>query len=111
MQNVALNQVIRWGAPICFAAKWLDKPKVEFRSDHHDGHDEMIARAWKLMDEADAIVHYNGTSFDIPHLHREFDKANLGPPTPHVDIDLLRNERKNFRNPSNKLAAVLDDLG
>jgi hypothetical protein len=110
-QNIALNQVRQYGGPISFAAKWLGERRVEFRSTFHDGHDVMVERAWALIDEADAIVHYNGRSFDIKHLNRVFRKAGMGPPSPHTDIDLLLNERRRFRNPSNKLDAVLDDLG
>lgn len=39
-QNVSLSQLMQSGQVICFAAKWHDKPKVTFHSDHHDGHDE-----------------------------------------------------------------------
>jgi hypothetical protein len=110
-QNIGINQIVRPGGVICFAAKWRGKPKVHFHSDHHDGHDAMVARAHALIDEADAIVHYNGRAFDLKHLKREFLLAGHGPPSPHKDIDLLTVARAKFKFPSNKLAHISVALG
>lgn len=110
-QNVAPVQVKEWSQVICFAAKWYGKKKVHFHSDFHDGHEEMIKRAWEILDEADAVIHYNGKAFDIKHLNREFIKAGLGPPSPFKDIDLLTVARSRFKFPSNKLDAVSRELG
>lgn len=96
---------------ICFAAKWSDTKRVEFYSEHHDGHDEMVGQAWRLWDEADAIVHFNGTNFDLPHLRREFLLSGLTPPSPVQEIDLLRVVRKHFRFTSNKLDHVSQQVG
>lgn len=110
-QNVSLSQLQETGHVLCFAAKWLDAPRTEFRSDFHDGHEAMIRRAHELMDEADAVVTYNGIRFDIPHLHREFILAGLTPPSPHKDIDLIRTVRGKFQFVSNKLQHVSGELG
>ena len=110
-QNIGINQVLEWSSVICFAAKWYGKKKIMFHSDHHDGHDEMVKRAWELLDQADAIVHYNGKAFDVKHLNREFLRLGLGPPAPHRDIDLLTIARSTFKFPSNKLDAVSRELG
>ena len=110
-QNVAPVQVQEWSSVICFAAKWYGKSKVMFHSDFHDGHDAMIERAWQLLDQCDAVIHYNGKAFDIKHLNREFIKADLGPPSPFKDIDLLTVARSRFKFPSNKLDAVSRELG
>ena len=110
-QNIGLNQIVEVGGVICFAAKWYDERRVRFHSDHHDGHDDMVAAAWSLLDEADAIVHYNGRAFDIKHLHREFVLAGMPPPSPHKDIDLLTVARSRFKFASNKLDHVAAQLG
>ena len=110
-QNVSLSQLLESTQVISFAAKWHGAKPVFFYSDFHDSHDVMVAKAHELMDEADAIIHYNGTTFDIPHLKREFVKAGLTPPSPHKDIDLLRVVKKQFRLPSNKLQYVSTYLG
>ena len=110
-QRVGLNQLVETSSVLCFAAKWHRKPKVHFASDHHDGHDAMLRRAHALVDEADAIVHYNGRAFDMKHLRREFLLADLGPPSPHKDIDLLTVARSKFKFASNKLAHISVALG
>ena len=110
-QNVAPVMVEEWSRVICFAAKWYGKKKVHFHSDFHDGHEEMVKRAHALMDEAHVIVHYNGKAFDVKHLNREFLRAEMHPPSPHKDIDLLTIARSTFKFPSNKLDAVSRELG
>ena len=110
-QNVGLNQIEDVCSVICWAAKWYGDKKVLFASDHHDGHEAMVLGVYELMCEADAIVTFNGRSFDIPHLHREFLLAGFGPPAPHKDIDLYLTAKRRFRFESNKLEHVATQLG
>jgi len=110
-QNIGLNQLMQSGSVISFAAKWHGNKKVLFYSDHHDGHDVMIQAAHDLISEADAVIHYNGTSFDMPWLHTEFLLAGLTPPKPYKNIDLLLTARKKFRFVSNKLDYVTKMVG
>lgn len=110
-QNVGLSQLEEASRVVCFAAKWHGDRKCMFWSEHHHGHDEMVAAAWQLMDEADAIVGYNSRGFDVKHLHREFVLANMPPPSPHKDIDLLTVARSRFKFVSNKLDHVASELG
>lgn len=95
---------------ICFAAKWNDKPRIMFHSEFHDGREEMVSRAHSLLDEADIVVHWNGKSFDVPHLQREFLVFGLKPPSPFKQIDLMKVVKKEFRFPSNKLDYVAQQL-
>lgn len=110
-QNISLSQLVEVGEVVCFAAKWAGKKKVFFKSVYHHSKEEMVQSAWDLMDEADAIVHYNGRAFDIKHLNREFLLAGLTPPSPHKDIDLLTVTRSRFKFVSNKLDHVAEQLG
>lgn len=110
-QNIGLNQIEETSRMICFSAKWLGSPKkdVMFYS-VQDGQDVMIKAAWDLLDQADAVMHYNGTTFDIPHLNREFLESRLGPPSPYQNVDLYRLSRK-FKFQSRKLEHVSKQLG
>lgn len=108
--TIAPNQIVDPGGVMCWAAKWAGEKQVIFRSAHHDGHDRMVEDIHRLLDQADAVVHYNGTRFDIKHLETEFLRAGLDPPSPHHDIDLLAAVRR-FRFPSNKLDFVAGTLG
>lgn len=96
---------------MCFAAKWLDDSKVLFRSEFEDGADDMVAYAWSLLSQADAVIHFNGARFDVPHLNREFLMRGMIPPTSYKQIDLLRTARKQFKFPSNKLDYLTQVLG
>ncbi|MGW0930668.1 ribonuclease H-like domain-containing protein [Streptomyces sp. NPDC002644] len=110
-QNVGLNQLLESGEVICFAAKWYGEEEVSFYSSFHNGKDLMVEVAHDLLDKADAVIHFNGQRFDIPHLNREFVEAGLTPPSPYAQIDLLKVVKKNFRFPSNKLDYVTKALG
>ena len=110
-QNVGINQLVESQTVLCFAARWLGEKKVHFHSVHQDGQAGMIQAAWDLLEESDAIIHYNGKGFDIKHLHREFLLHKLGPPSPHRDIDLLTVCRGRFKFPSNKLDYISQALG
>lgn len=113
-QNVALNQVVEQTKMICFVAKWYGQARTIFKAGdmHPEGSTtEMLDTAWELINEAAVVVHYNGTSFDMKHLNREFAMEGLGPPSPVQELDLLRVVKKNFRFPSNKLENVSRQLG
>ena len=71
----------------------------------------MLASIHKLLDEADAVIHYNGKRFDIPSLNKEFLLNNMFPPAPFKEIDLLTVARGKFRFVSNKLDYVAQSLG
>jgi len=71
----------------------------------------MLKGIHKLLTEADAVVHYNGTRFDIPTLNKEFLLTKMSPPAPYKQIDLYETVRKRFRFPSSKLEYVAKILG
>ena len=57
------------------------------------------------------MIHFNGTTFDIPILNQEFVSMGWTPPAPFQQVDMLRVVRANFRLTSNKLDFVLRFLG
>lgn len=109
-QNVAPKQVKQYGRVTCFAAKWLGSDQVIYHSDFHDGHSNMVKEAHKVLSEADVIVTYNGKSFDVRHLNREFLLQSLGPPAPYQHIDLYQVVKSKFKFASNKLDSVSQAL-
>ena len=109
--NISVDQLVATSEMLCWAAKWVGVPGVEYSSTFHDGKKAMIDRAWQLLDEADVVVHYNGKRFDIPHLNREFLSWGLTPPAPYHQIDLYSTVKARFRFQSNKLAHVSKLLG
>ena len=97
-QNVNLNQLVQSGEVLCFGAKWLGNEPIVFRS-ILDGKKKMLRDAWKLLDEADVLVHFNGKRFDLPWLNTEFVSAGLAPPSPYRQIDLMTVCKQQFRFP------------
>jgi hypothetical protein len=71
----------------------------------------MVGAIHELWSAADVLVHYNGDSFDLKHLRREFLLADLRPPSPVQSVDLLKVVKKEFRFISNKLDHVAQQLG
>lgn len=110
-QNISTNQVVSSSYVLCWSAKWLGEKSITFDSVQKSEPSRMLWRIHKLLDEADAVVHYNGIKFDIPVLNKEFLKAKLGPPAPYKQIDLLRVCKFAFRFESNKLDYVSQALG
>ena len=94
--------IVAPGYTLCWAAMWEGERDVEFAS-IKDGEEHMLTKIHALLDEADAVVHYNGTKFDIPILNREFLRYGMAPPSHYHQIDLLKTVRKQFKFQSNKL--------
>ena len=110
-QNVSINQLMESSYVLCYAAKWLGQKEILFDSVHQSRPKTMLKGIHGLLNDADAVVHYNGTKFDIPTLNKEFLLHRFNPPSPYKQIDLLRVVRSNFRFPSNKLDYVAQRLG
>ena len=110
-QNVGLPQILTSGYTLCWAAKWHGEKKVMFDSIHQSSSEKMLFGLHDLLGTADAVVHYNGTKFDIPTIQKEFVLNHMAPPAPYKQIDLLQVARKEFRFPSNKLDYVVQALG
>lgn len=111
-QNIGINQIVRTGRVMCFAAKWYGNDVTGFHSEvgGKKAHEKMVKYAWQYLNEADAVVHYNGSTFDVPTLNKEFLKLGLTPPSPYQQIDLIKVARKQFRFASNKLDHLLKEL-
>lgn len=110
-QNVGLPQLLAAGYVMCWSAKWYGQHGVMFDSVHQSSKKKMLRGIYQLLDEADVAVHYNGTSFDIPTLNKEFLECGMTPPAPYKQVDLLWTARKKFRFPSNKLDYIARTLG
>jgi predicted RNA-binding Zn-ribbon protein involved in translation (DUF1610 family) len=109
-QNHFIEQIVDDGGVMCFGAKWLGQKEVIFHSER-DGFEAMMQAAWDLLDDADVVVGYNSTKFDIPRLNQEFMKLGWAPPSPFKEIDLIRVNRQRFQLPSRKLDYLASRAG
>lgn len=110
-ENIPLQRLVDSGYVLCWAAKWYGEDNVMFDSVYQSRPKKMLQRIHKLLEEADAVVHYNGTRFDIPTLNKEFLLNRMTPPSAYRHIDLLTTARGRFRFVSNKLDYVAQALG
>ena len=110
-QNISIGQIIDSSFVMCWAAKWLGTDQILFDSVKRSGKKKMLLRLYKLLDEADAVIHYNGSKFDVPVVNKEFLLQGWNPPSSYQQIDLLKTARQRFKFPSNKLDYVANALG
>jgi predicted RNA-binding Zn-ribbon protein involved in translation (DUF1610 family) len=109
-QNVGLSQLLESSYTMCYSAKWLGDEQIYFDSVQKSEPKSMLEGIHGLLEDADAVVHYNGTKFDMPTLNKEFIIHKMNPPPPIKQIDLLRVVKSQFRFPSNKLDYVAQRL-
>jgi hypothetical protein len=105
------SQVVEPGYTLCWAAKWLGSDKMMFKSVDKHGEEDMIDTIWDLLEEADIVIHFNGSKYDIPKLNAEFLLWDMGPPAPFQEIDLYRCAKGRFKLLSNSMAYVAKVLG
>lgn len=101
--NINPDWIDAAGHVLCWTAKWLGSEEVIFHRLKNKDHRKMLWPMHQLLSEAQAVVHYNGQSFDIPTLNKEFLVHGFTPPSPYKQVDLLLTMRTQFMFPSNKL--------
>ncbi|MBS0200307.1 MAG: hypothetical protein JSR70_07630 [Proteobacteria bacterium] len=103
-QNIGPAQVVDWGGLLCFAYKWADEDEIGFHAEwQRGGKERMVLAAWRLLNEADAVVGWNSARFDARHFNAEFQRAGLSRPTPYRNVDLMRAQKRDAFMMSNKL--------
>lgn len=109
--NVGLNQIVKPGGILCWAAKWHGEKKMFFDSVQRAGTKEMLRSVHALMDEADVIVGWNSKHFDIPWIQGQFIVHKIKPPSPFKQLDLFETSKRQCKLASNKLEYVATVLG
>lgn len=110
-QNISPNNIVGQSYVLTWAAKWHGVDEVHYSSRGMTSRRNMIKEIYKMLEEADAVVTYNGDGFDLKILNQEFMELGLAPPSPYRSIDLLKTMRRRFRGTSNKLDYWVRKLG
>lgn len=110
-QNISHHHIVSKGYTLCYAAQWYGSEEVIFDSVRKSGRAKMLRGVHELLSEADAVVHYNGRSFDIPTLNAEFFEQGMSPPAPYKQVDLYRVVKSEFRVPSKKMDFMAELAG
>jgi hypothetical protein len=108
--NTNIIRVLQPSTVICFGAKWYGEKPMLFHADWIGGHLQMVMAARDLLDEADAVISYNGRKHDTPHINTEILQAGLTPPSPYREIDLYQVVKRRFKFQQNRLAYVSQQL-
>lgn len=103
-QNIGIEQIIEPSRIICWSAKWLGEKRVYY-ADERSGAKKMFREMHSLLSEADALITYNGDSFDLQKLNGEFVYHQIPPAPPVTSIDLYKTVR-NLGYISGKLAFI-----
>lgn len=104
-ENITPDQLVDEGGLLCFCAHWHGSKEFQFFSEWDDGIDGMAMAALELLNEADAVVTYNGDKYDLPKLRGTIVLAGLKPPGPITSIDLIKVVKK-FGFVMNRLAYI-----
>lgn len=110
-QNIGIQQLIGNSEVLCWSAKWLGEDATWFSSVQMTSKKKMLKSIYDMLEEADAVVTYNGNGFDLKILNKEFALQGWFKPAPYKSIDMLQVVRKQFRFTSNKLDYVAQQLG
>lgn len=110
-ENIPLARLIESSEVMCWSAKWLGSNETFHDNYFVSSVNDMLSRIHALLDEADVVIHYNGTQFDIPCLNKEFLIYGYTPPSPYKQVDLLKTARSQFKFTSNKLDYIAQRLG
>lgn len=122
------EQIVEPSRSICLAYQWIsgyeNDTKVHFAAEWDwkgfqdntsatpgGGHRKLIELSRDLMDDADFIVSWNGKTFDLPHLRGAQILYDLKPPSPHIDIDLMREVKAQGKMMYYRLGVLSKQLG
>lgn len=110
-QYLTSKNLLDTASVLCWAAKWHGDDHVYFDSLNRNSEKGMLQTMHAMLEEADVVITYNGNSFDLPTLNREFLKNKMLPPSPYRSLDLYLTMRRKFRFASHKLDDILRELG
>lgn len=123
--NLAANR----GHIVCAAAKWVGQKEVHtWRIDDNPnfGKGEIGSRKWAesimddghivkglipLLEEADAVLAYYGTGFDVPYVNTRALVNKLKPPVPFTVIDPWKTARSQLKLARNDMGSVATLVG
>lgn len=115
-QNIGLEMIKAEWTILSFSAKWLDEKKVLYFDTGGRGKakvrddKELLAKLWKLLDEADIVVAQNGQQFDLKKINSRLVMSGFGPYSPVRVIDTMLVAKRTFSFTSNKLAWMSEYL-
>lgn len=109
-QDIRPDQTLEESRVLCFGAKWVGG-KYTFKAEYEHGRQEMLETVRDLLNEADAVISWNGVRHDSKKIRTEFALEGMKPPAPWKEVDLMRAVKNQFMFSSNSLDHVSRQLG
>lgn len=115
-QHVGLGQIKEDWYLLAWAAKWYGDPasKVMYADQRHastiENDKPILAKLWKLLDEADIVITQNGKIFDSKKLNARFILNGMKPPSPYRHLDTLKMSARVATFTSHSLEYVSDKV-
>jgi len=112
-----METMVRRPRIMCFAAKWYGSDEVIYADERGrngkgtGGWRSMVNRMWRLLDEADVVVTFNGDRADVPWMNEEFKYAGLPKPMPFKSIDLYKQSKRVRDLPYKSLRYLAREFG
>lgn len=110
-ENIPNERLIEPDGILCVGTKWMDEPDPVVFTEWDYGQRGMLERVLERVNEADALLTYNGAKFDLQHLMAAYIKNELPAPAPVTHIDLFKFVRNHTKFMSKKLDYVAQELG
>lgn len=104
-ENISPDQLLDAGGLLCFCAHWVGQKNHIFMSEWTHGKYEMAKGLQALLNEADAVITYNGDKYDIPKIRGHLMLQGFKPFAPPTSIDLIKVVKK-FGFVMNRLAYI-----
>jgi len=108
LQRINHDNIIKDWHILSWSAKWLfsEETKSDALTPEEaiKGDDSRICKSmWNLFESADVVVGHNADKFDIRRLNARWMLSGLGPPSPYMVIDTLKQSRKIAAHASHRL--------
>lgn len=99
-QGIGMDQIVDHPRIIGFSYQWEGSKTVGWYSEYHHGRKEMLDAFHAILSEADAIMTYNGKTFDLPWILGELmieEGYAPVPPVQHIDLyQILKGKTRFF---------------
>lgn len=93
-ENISPDQLIDEGGLLCFTYHWAGSKEFICLSEWEHGAADMAFVLQDILNEADAVVTYNGDKYDLPKITGHILLAGLRPPAPSTSIDVIKTVKK-----------------
>ncbi len=110
--SIGYHQILEQAKIICICYKWQGQDKIySLKWDSKQNDKAMVKKFIQIMSKADEVIGHNCDKFDTKWIRTRAIYHRLNMPPDYKSIDTLKESRKGFNFPSNRLDAICKYLG